>query len=115
MNGHYSTTVGYKCIKEIPHVPRDPEVWESIWNPKYLPKVDHFVWNLAHNSVLTAEVLQKKGWEGPSRCPLYLSAKESTSHLFLFFPYAKEVWHLATSPWNAPLNFEDVPSLLHNW
>ena len=49
-SGHYSVAEGYKSIKAIPNVPRNPAIWKYIWSPKSLPKVDHFAWTLAHNN-----------------------------------------------------------------
>jgi len=114
-SGHYSVAEGYRSIKALPHVPRNPAIWKFIWSSKSIPKVDHFAWTLAHKSALTAEVLRRKGWEGPSRCPLCYAAEESSPHLFLACPFAAEVWELVSQPWNCPLQFEDVPSLFSQW
>jgi len=96
-------------------VPSSPVVWKYIWSFKSLPKVDHFAWLLAHNSVLTAEALRWKGWEGPSRCPLCLADEETSSHLFIFCPFAQEVLALMTSPSSISLQYEDISSLFSNW
>jgi len=64
LSGKYTTTTGYKSFTTVPHVPPDPIIWKSI------PKIDMFVWTLAHKSILTGENLRRRGWEGPSRCPL---------------------------------------------
>jgi len=114
-SGHYSVAEGYRIIKAIPHVPRNPAVWKYIWSFKSLPKVDHFAWTLAHNSALTADVLRRKGWEGPSHCPLCFAAEESSPHLFMSCPFASEVWNLVTHPWHTPLHFDDVSSLFCHW
>jgi len=112
--GVYSVAAGYRVIKAVPHVPPDPAIWKSIWSVKSLPKVDHFSWLLAHDSVLTMDVLKRKGWEGPSRCSLCLKNEETLNHLFLECSYAKEVWKIATSPWKPkfPVN---IPSLFGTW
>jgi hypothetical protein len=47
---------------------------------------------MAHKSILTSEKLRRRGWKGPSRCPLCLSKEETTDHLLLTCAYAKEVW-----------------------
>jgi hypothetical protein len=59
--------------------------------------------------------VHRKGWEGPSRCPLCLANEETTSHLFLSCPFTQEVWGLMTSPWSISLQFEEVSSLFNKW
>ena len=39
-SGNYTVAEGYKSIKAIPHVPRNPAIWNYIWGTKTLPKVD---------------------------------------------------------------------------
>jgi len=81
-----------------------------------LPKVDIFIWTIAHNGILTSENIRKKGWEGPSRCPFCKSHEESANHLLLNCSYANEVWNLAISPWsNVVVLPPDLHSLLCNW
>ena len=41
-SGQYSVADGYKSIKAVPNVPRNPTIWNYIWTTKFLPKVDHF-------------------------------------------------------------------------
>jgi hypothetical protein len=88
----YSTTIGYKSLQAIPHVPPDPTLWKTIWSHKEIPKIDMFTWTMAHKSIMTSENLRQRGWKGPSRCPLCISEEETTDHLLLTCPYAKEVW-----------------------
>jgi hypothetical protein len=44
-----------------------------------------------------------------------LANEETTSHIFLSFPFAQEVWGLMTSPWSISLQFEEVSSLFSKW
>jgi hypothetical protein len=67
---------------------------------KSLPKIDIFVWTLAHGSILSGENLEKKGFVGLHRCPLCRSHKDTSEHLFLDFSFAKEAWALALGPWS---------------
>ena len=41
-SGHFTVAEGYRSIKSIPNVPRNPAIWNYIWSTKSLPKVDHF-------------------------------------------------------------------------
>jgi hypothetical protein len=88
----YSTTTGYKALQAIPHTPPDPTLWKTIWSHNLIPKIDIFTWTMSHKSILTSEKLRRRGWKGPSRCPLCISEEETTDHLLLSCPYSKEVW-----------------------
>jgi hypothetical protein len=57
---------------------------------------------LVHGKILTAENLLKHGIQGPSRCPFFLSASESISHLFLECPFSSQVWNLIYLPLSLP-------------
>jgi hypothetical protein len=91
-SGIYTTTTGYHHIVTIPNVPPDPTIWRAIWTAKSIPKIDMFVWTMAHRGILTGENLRRRGWEGPHRCPLCLQEEETTDHLLLSCDYSKEVW-----------------------
>jgi ribonuclease HI len=90
--GNYTATTGYKAALNIPWVPSNPGPWKAIWNFPSIPKIDHFAWTLTHNSILTFDNLKKRGWEGPSRCPLCRSQEETPEHLLLECEFSKKVW-----------------------
>jgi hypothetical protein len=92
-SGKYTTTTGYKSFTIVPHVPPDPTIWKSIWNSKSILKIDMFVWTLAHRSILTGENPRRRGWEGPSRCPLCIQEEETLDHMLLKCPFTKDVWN----------------------
>jgi len=68
--GPYTTIAGYSQLASTPHVPPHLVLWKAIWTAKSLLKIDMFVWTMAQKGVLSEENLRKRGWEGPSRCPL---------------------------------------------
>jgi hypothetical protein len=75
-----------------------------------------FIWTLAHNAILTADNLKRKGWEGITRCPLYISNEETMAQILLNCSFAWEVWKLALAPWTTQVTLLDViPNLLLNW
>jgi len=94
--GNYTASAGYKVALNIPWVPQNPGSWKEIWNFPSIPKIDHFAWTLTHNSILTFDNLNKRGWEGPSRCPLCKHKEETPEHLLLECEFSKEVWGLIT-------------------
>jgi ribonuclease HI len=114
--GPYTTAAGYSHLASTPHVPPDPVIWKAIWTVKSLPKIDMFVWTVAQKGVLSGENLRKRGWEGPSRCPLCLQEEESMNHLLLVCPFASEVWQLALGLGALAPNLpQEIHLLLSNW
>lgn len=73
------------------HIPQ--EAWNSIWKVKVPLKICNFVWKLMHNSLPTFLTLKNKGIPTTSTYPLYKIEEESTSHLFLYCPFARATWH----------------------
>jgi ribonuclease HI len=111
----YTTAEGYQLFNNVPTAMPNPTLWKAIWQSNSLPKIDLFIWTLAHKSIQTGENLRRRGWEGPFRCPLCLHAEETTDHLLLNCGFSKEVWMMATGPQFA-LNFPpDLISLLLHW
>jgi hypothetical protein len=75
-----------------------------------------YVWTTAHKGILTSENLRRRGWEGPSRCPLRCQEEETTDHLLLSCTYSKEVWHLTLGLHPDTLVLpQEVTTLLRNW
>jgi hypothetical protein len=75
-----------------------------------------FTWTMAHKGILTSENMRRRGWQGPSRCPLCIIEEETIEHLLLNFPYAKQVWDivmkLGPDQFSLPSNVSD---LLRSW
>jgi hypothetical protein len=59
-------------IKESFHLIPQEQVWTKIWLTKHWPKINTFLWLVAHKSILTWDNLMKRGFIGPSICPLFL-------------------------------------------
>ena len=58
-----------------------------------------FSWTLVHGRILTGDNLERRGFAGPFRCPMCFESKETIQHLFLDYPYARNVWDNMISPW----------------
>ena len=59
-SGIYTTSAGYNIISN-PHPFDNSDIWKSVWAVKSLPKVDFFIWTLAHGEILTGHGLKKRG------------------------------------------------------
>lgn len=51
------------------------------------------MWKVIHDSIPTCLKLCNRGINIHSTCPLCQSEDESTTHLFLYCPFARTVWH----------------------
>ena len=58
--GIYTTSMGYNFISN-PHPTENSDIWKSVWAVKSLPKVDLFIWTLAHGKILTRDNMKKRG------------------------------------------------------
>ena len=65
ISGRYSIAEGYQRFSANYNVPGNPEMWNSLWNCRTLPKIDPFNWTLLHGKILTRENLEKRGIVGP--------------------------------------------------
>jgi hypothetical protein len=81
----YYIKAGHKTL------PRE-EVWGKIWDMKTWPKINTFLWLVAHNNILTWDNLWKRGFIGPSWCHLCGQEEETQNHLLNLCPYSSCIW-----------------------
>jgi hypothetical protein len=72
----------------------------KLWRLQLPLKLKLFSWLVGNNKLLTWEVLQRRGWVGPSLCLLCKAAPENLFHLLMHCPFSKEVWHRITVHYN---------------
>jgi hypothetical protein len=63
-----------------------------LWKWDLIPKIKLFIWLSLENIILTWDILQRKGWQGPNICVLCLNEAESVYHLFVSYCFCREVW-----------------------
>ncbi len=63
-----------------------------LWKIKIPLRTKKFIWLAARNRVVTADLLAKRGWYGPSICLLCCADAECLKHFFFGCPYARTVW-----------------------
>eukprot|EP00253_Pinus_taeda_P028496 PITA_28496 len=69
-------------------LPWSTKVWDSL----FWPKIKTFLWLLMRGKTLTWKNLRKKGFSGPSICPMCRTAEETINHLFNSCDWANSIW-----------------------
>lgn len=70
--------------------------WHSkVWDAQLWSKIKTFLWLLMHRKMLTWENLRKKGFIGPSHCPMGGMEEETMNHLFNTCDWADSIWNWA--------------------
>jgi len=103
------------------HTPQPQHLnWAKlIWHASVPPSKSFLVWRLFHDKLPTDENLIKRGLQFPSVCSLCGSNQETTSHLFLDFPFAISVWNWLSSITQLNCNLSSFMDILkiaeRNW
>lgn len=66
--------------------------WLDIWKQKCQPKVWHFLWRLAHNSLPLKRNIKRRGMDADTLCPMCRRLDEDGGHLFMRCKAVKPVW-----------------------
>ena len=68
-------------------------IWfKEVWRWKIPLNMVIFSWLLLGKRILTWNMLQRKGFEGPGICSLCQDAEESITHLMIDCPFSVLVW-----------------------
>jgi mannosylglycoprotein endo-beta-mannosidase len=90
-SGEYTASSAY-LLQFEGSIPSDiaPIIWEG-WAPG---KCRFFLWTAEMNKILTADVLQRRGWENEYFCQLCFRNLETPFHLLVECSWAREVWSM---------------------
>ena len=66
--------------------------WKEIWSLPCQPKIQQFVWRLAHNSLPLKLNMKRRGIDCDTMCVCYRRLDEDGAHLFLRCKQVKKVW-----------------------
>eukprot|EP00253_Pinus_taeda_P019962 PITA_19962 len=91
--------------------------WHSkVWDNLLWPKIRTFLWLLMRNKTLTWDNLHKKGFVGPSRCPMCLQQPESLNHLFNTCDWADQLWRwMEDLLCNSDRQLDSIHDTILNW
>jgi hypothetical protein len=90
MTGTFTIKEAYHLKSQFQLLPKYP-IWHIIWKSNLWPKVSTFLWLLEQNRSLSWDNLRKKGFIGPSTCPLCMQQEESLDNLMNQCPFSLEL------------------------
>ena len=111
-NNTYSVSAHYKFLV---HGGKVSILVKIIWKLSIPEKCKLFNWLYLNRTLLTTEILEKKGMHGPSRCQFFYNENESLNHTFLHCSYSIKVWKRTLKPClirDLPI---DIESLWMEW
>lgn len=99
-HGRITTRSTYHSIRSGPesstassglHLQHEPNLWDSIWKAKTLPKIQVFAWKLLSNSIAVRERLVRRGMLVPIGCPI-CNNPETREHLIWGCAWVAAAW-----------------------
>jgi hypothetical protein len=98
--GAFSVKSAYKLYVNIRDGPRatssnaapHDQFWKAIWKLPVPPKVQQFIWRLAHNSLPLRMNIKQRGIECDTLCQCCKRLDEDGAHLFLKCKVVKQAW-----------------------
>jgi hypothetical protein len=90
-NGKYSTASAYN-LQFFGLI--ESSLYKLIWKAWATPKAKHHAWLALQNRLLTADRLQRRGWENCGLSPLCKQTEETNNHLFVHCRFTIRVWEL---------------------
>lgn len=94
-NGLYTVKSGYKVTMNLlfsEDVYKCLGIWELIWDLKFFPRVEMFLWRLGSGCLPTRMRIQSRSVVAPICCGLCDKDVEYIFHLFLACPFANACW-----------------------
>jgi len=105
-NGKYTVKSGYQIERVYPDRERPPLMFGPTvdalktfcWKMRCLPKMKHFLWQLATGCIAVKKSLKARGIQGDICCARCGAEEESINHVFFECPPAIQVWALSKVP-----------------
>ncbi|KAJ1696613.1 hypothetical protein LUZ63_005125 [Rhynchospora breviuscula] len=111
-NGSFSSSSAYKVL---PDTGIRSHFHHKLWKIKAPSKVKIFLWLLLQDRLLTQANLMLRGWPAVQSCTMCPAPDiETTAHLFIHCPFARQLWDRVQLLFNLPvLNF--TPNMVNFW
>ena len=90
--------------------------WKNVRSQNTLPKINIFIWSLAHGKILMGENLQKRGFHDPFTCALCQRDQDTIQHLFWDCSFSKKIWNVLYKEMNQQVRWPSyLNSCLGHW
>ncbi|KAE8681880.1 hypothetical protein F3Y22_tig00111300pilonHSYRG00005 [Hibiscus syriacus] len=107
------------CRKSLGSVDGSNDLWlKGVWMGFAPPRVEAFLWQLAHQKLAVKAELVKRGVSlgEDIQCPFCKNHEETVQHLFISCFVVWKLWNNITSFWDISLVLpQDPPALLSFW
>ena len=111
--GVYDVRSYYKVLQPPSHMSFP---WKTVWKPNLPTKISFFIWTAALGLILTNDNLQKRWLLVINWCCICKRAGETTNHLLLCCPVARELWCMVFTLFGVHLvMLNGVMELLSSW
>ncbi|CAN1181801.1 Putative ribonuclease H protein At1g65750, partial [Linum perenne] len=90
-NGKFSIRSAYCLILELNNPSSDPN-WDRVWRWRGPSRIQHFLWLVLHNKLLTNAESSRRHLTNNSSCPRCYNLEESVSHVLRDCLFAVNVW-----------------------
>ena len=88
--------------------------FNSLWRYKIPAKVRVFLWLAVRKSILTKDVLHRRGWKGDKMCQ-FCGVDETITHLLFTCPLARYVWNVASCAFGFKSKPRSMQHMLGAW
>jgi hypothetical protein len=115
--GQVNANQAYK-VQLLEDMEEEPMYWyNELWKWQLPLKVKLFIWLMLEQRILTWENLNKRGFNGPSRCVLCGISEETMSHLFVECSFIKGIWQSILKELKLVSTWEggQIVDCLQNW
>ena len=116
-SGHITAALAYSSSVHTNVSAHIPNWFKEVWHWKLPLKTILFSWLLMAERILTWDILQRRGFEGPGICSLCHDAGENINHLMINCPFTVQVWHLIGLLYNTEhiWNGTNISLAFSNW
>ena len=108
-SGNFSVKSFYLAMQLSNTVP-----YKFLWKVKIPLRVKTFLWLVLKKSILTRDVLLKRGGKCEPKC-LFCGKNESIAHLFFLCSLARYVWNVVSSAFGFNCHFNTVDQCISSW
>jgi hypothetical protein len=101
-----SLYLAMQCNEVVPY--------KFMWKVKIPLRIKTFLWLMLKKSILTRDVLLKRGGKCEKNC-LFCGCNETIDHLFFKFPLARYIWNVVSCTFGFNFHFDSADHCISTW